>query len=137
MRIRVARQLTAAAAPVKHGPKGGVDLSDPHARRLVLEALYKAQLGAAPVIPKTEAAPGASKADARTAVDHAADLWLEERLKSRVAVNEQDLLALGRARAEAAQAVVLADGKVEPSRVFIVRPATGEAKGVRMALSMH
>lgn len=131
---RFERQLAQAAGARlgKKAAKAGAveaELAEPKTRRAVLEELYRQQLGAKPDIPKPEA-----KADA----DRLAIAWLEEKLRAHIAVSDQDLAQLGKARAEAVQAALLAGGQVAPSRVFVVAaPPLGEtAAPVRMKLSL-
>jgi hypothetical protein len=100
----------------------------------VLEDLYRKQIGAKPDIPKPQAAEGGAKPDA----DQAAVAWLEEKLRARIAVTDQDLKQLGRVRAEAVQAALLGDGKIEPSRIFVTAqpPLDATTAPVRMKLSL-
>jgi hypothetical protein len=53
-------------------------------------------------------------------------------------VPDSDLEALGRARAEAIQGALVADGQIDPSRVFIVnaaaKPQSGDKVKVELAL---
>ncbi|HEY2751111.1 hypothetical protein [Phenylobacterium sp.] len=51
----------------------------------------------------------------------AAHAWMEDKLGARVAVTDADLQQLGRQRARAVMALLVADGQVAPSRVFINR----------------
>ena len=136
---RFKAELTAATAQRlgKHATEpGAVDaaLAAPKTRRAILEALYRQQMGAKPDIPKPQAAPGGPKPDA----DQAAARWLEEKLRARVSVSEQELQQLARARAEAVQAALLGDGQIDPSRVFVVTapPLTASEGPVRMTLSL-
>lgn len=63
---------------------------------------------------------------------------LEPGLKAGFTVSDADLEALAQARAEAVRDALLAGGKVDPSRVFVVRgeAATSVPSGVRMKLSL-
>jgi uncharacterized protein involved in outer membrane biogenesis len=136
---RFKAELTAAAAERsgKRAEKGGgVDaaLADPRTRRAVLEDLYRKQVGSKPDIPKPQATEGGAKPDA----NQAAVGWLEEKLRARIAVTDQDLKQLGRVRAEAVQAALLGDGKIEPSRIFVTAqpPLDATTAPVRMKLSL-
>ncbi len=64
--------------------------------------------------------------------------WLEEKLRAHVAVTDQDLQQLGKARAEAVQSVLLGDGQIAPSRVFVTAqpPLDATTAPVRMKLSL-
>src|SRR5690606_16550164 len=104
-------ELTAAAARrlgdrAKTAGAAEAALADPKTRRAILEDVYRQQLGAKPQIPKAQKTAGGAKPDP----DKAAVVWLEETLRSHLAVSEQDLLQLGKARAEAVQAALLGDG---------------------------
>jgi hypothetical protein len=112
-------------------------LAVPKTRRAILEELYRKAFGAKPDIPKPAAAAGGAKLDA----DRAAISWLEEKLRAKTTVTDEDLRQLGRARAEAVQAVLLSDGQIAPSRVFVTaQPPLGAtaatAAPVRMTLSL-
>lgn len=109
-------------------------LADPKTRRAVLEDLYRKSFGAKPDIPKPAAVAGGAKPDA----DRAAVGWLEEKLRAKVVVTDEELRRLGRARAEAVQAVLLSDGQIAPSRVFVTAqpPLGATAAPVRMTLSL-
>lgn len=109
-------------------------LAEPKTRRAVLEDLYRKQFGARPDIPKPQAVEGGAKPDA----DRAAVAWLEEKLRARIAVTDEDFKQLARARAEAVQAALLGAGQVDPSRVFVTAqpPMDAAAAPVRMKLSL-
>lgn len=134
---RFKAELADAAAELlgKRAAKpGGADaaLAVPRTRRAILESLYRKEFGAKPEIPKPQAAQGAPKLDA----DQAADAWLEDKLRARIAVPEQALQQLGRARAEAVQAALLGDGQINPSRIFVITEPPRDAPQVRMTLSL-
>ena len=118
-------------------PPPRFDPAEPATRRAILETLYRRETGAAPVLPPAPPpAAGVPKTVAKAQADRAAADWLEARLRARVVVTEAEFRALGRARAEAAQAAVLAAGGVDPSRVFIVTAPPADGAKVRMKLAL-
>jgi hypothetical protein len=95
-----------------------------------LEDLYRAKLGKRPEFPEytpeqLKAAPG-MKPDAddddRQAVLETR--WLREQLRPAFAPNAAQLAELGAARATAVRNAVLADGTIDPARVFTQTSAT-------------
>jgi uncharacterized protein involved in outer membrane biogenesis len=119
---RMALEAQRWEAALAGGSSGDAWRADRAAYRDRLAALYRERLGAKPEIPKPpQPAEGEPAVDP---TDHAI-AWLEAALRPSFAVADEDLTALARDRASAAQDLILADGRVEPSRVFVV---TGEAK---------
>lgn len=117
------------------GSAGDAWRGDRAAYRDRLAALYRERLGARPDVPKPP-----QPAEGEPAVDPAehAIAWLEAALRPFFAVTDEDLTALARARASAAQELLLADGQVEPSRVFVVTGAAKPAEGaVRLELVLQ
>jgi uncharacterized protein involved in outer membrane biogenesis len=129
-----AQLRTAAAEKLgKKASPAAIDaaLAEAKTRRAILEALYRKQVGAKPEPPKTEGD--------KEKVQAAEIAWLEEKLRDRVAIADQDLAQLGRARAEAVQTALMEDGQVNATRVFVTNAAATptEAGGtVRMTLSL-
>lgn len=106
-------------------------LAEAKTRRAILEALYRKEVGARPEPPKTE---GDKEKVQATEI-----AWLEEKLRDRVAIADQDLAQLGRARAEAVQTALMEDGQVNATRVFVTNAAatpTDAGGTVRMTLSL-
>lgn len=134
VKARFDGQLAAAAAERlgKRAKPGAAEaaLADPKTRQAILEDLYRDEFGARPDAPKGEG----GKDEQRTAQI----AWLEERLQGRIAVSDEDLRSLGKARAEAVQAALLNGGAIEPSRVFITaqQPSQDKDGAVKMALSL-
>ncbi|MBP6876964.1 MAG: DUF748 domain-containing protein [Phenylobacterium sp.] len=130
VQTRLDAQLT-AAANARLGKKAGAAaaqtaLAEPNTRQVILEDLYRQQFNAKPEPPKTDG-------------DKAAEIaWLEDKLRGRIAISDEDLRSLGKARAEAVQAALLGDGQINAARVFITAQSVAEAKGgpVRMTLSL-
>jgi hypothetical protein len=98
-------------------------------------------LGAKPVFPALTPVPaqeGAPPAAADPTAQQVA--WLESQLEPRYAATAEQRAALARARAEAVQAAILADGKVAPERVFLAERSSGAggpAEGARMELKLE
>ncbi|QUD89072.1 DUF748 domain-containing protein [Phenylobacterium montanum] len=101
-------------------------------RRAMLEQLYQKDFGARPEVPKPPEVKQGPKPDA----DQLAIDWLEAKIRAHVAVSDQDLQQLGRARAQAVQDALMKDGKVDPTRVFIVTAPPADAPQVRMQLTL-
>lgn len=106
-------------------------LADGKTRHAILSDLYRKQFAAKPEPPKAEGD--------KAAVQAAEITWLEDKLRSRVAVSDQDLAQLGRTRAEAVQTALMEDGQVNATRVFVTNAAATPTEGggaVRMTLSL-
>jgi hypothetical protein len=112
-----------AAAQVRFGDKakqpGFQDTlaSRPEDQRKLLVTAYRTQFGNDPKWPKPD---GKDPEQKNRDPDAFAAEWLEQQLRPTVVVGEQELFALGKARADAVQNALLQDGSVEPSRVFII-----------------
>jgi len=132
---RFKTQLRAAAAEKlgKKASAAAVDaaLAEAKSRRAILEALYRKEVGVKPEPPKTEGD--------KEKVQGEEIAWLEEKLRARIAIADQDLAQLGRARAEAVQTALMEDGQVNATRVFVTNAAATPTEGggvVRMTLSL-
>ena len=53
---------------------------------------------------------------------------VEQAVRERIEVSDDELYALGRVRAEAVQAKLLTDTGIDPGRVFLTSPADGKAE---------
>jgi uncharacterized protein involved in outer membrane biogenesis len=140
--VVVAREGQKAAKP------GAVDaaLTNPKTRRAALEDLYRQQFGAKPDVPKPQAADGQPKPDR----NQATTAWLEDQLRGRITVTDADLQQLGKHRAEAVEGVLVHEGRVDASRVFVTaqappakaaekqpaKPQEASRQTVRMELSL-
>jgi len=118
---------------------GGADaaLTDPREHFKLLVEQYRADLGKDSALPPSALAVQQAKRKETAAFDPAiADL--NAALIDHIQVPDADLEALGKARAQAIQDALLADGQVDPARVFIVsaapKPASGDKVQVEMAL---
>ena len=124
-------------------------LTDPAEHYRLLVALHRAELGKDAPLPEAalafEQARKEAKKDEPPPAD-AAIAALEAALKQRAPVADTELEALGRQRAAAIQEVLLSDGSIEPTRVFVINakpetaaegsPPPPDAK-VRMAMSLQ
>lgn len=99
-----------------------LDADDQHDR---LYDLYRAKLNKKPVFPdfppdalKTApgAKPDASDDDRRTLLE---SQWMRTELRKSFTPSDVELAALGTARANAVRTALLADGSVDPARVFM------------------
>jgi uncharacterized protein involved in outer membrane biogenesis len=115
------------------------DTLDAKTRIEILTALVQKQTGAAPKVPEPPAPPeGTPRAEARALRDAAALEFLAQAARSSVTVGDADYAKLGEERANAVQRALLADGTLEPARVFVVRDGRVEAKDgkARVALAL-
>ncbi|HXV41310.1 MAG TPA: DUF748 domain-containing protein [Steroidobacteraceae bacterium] len=113
----------------------GTGTADRAAYRDRLLELHRERLGGKAEIPKpARTAAGGLEADP---VEHAI-AFLEPLLQATVAVDEAELAALGEQRAARVRDALLADGAVDPARVFMIRgqPAAPADGAVRMVLSL-
>ncbi len=128
---RMALEAQRWEAALSQGDAGDAWRGDRAAYRDRLTALYHERLAAKPEIPKPpKPAEGEPAVDAN---EHAI-AWLEAALRPAFAVTDEDLAELARARAGAVQDLLLADGQVDASRVFIVM---GEAKPAEAAVRLE
>ncbi len=97
--------------------------------------MVREQQGRRPDIPKP---PAPAEGEAPVDPTEYAIGILEPGLKAAVAVGPAEIEALAEARAEAVRDALLADGAIDPARVFVIRgdPATTESGQVRMTLSL-
>ncbi len=117
------------------GDAGAVDklLATPKDYRALLEDAYREAFGHRADIPKPPA-------DAPAAADPngPAIAWLEGELKGRIAIGDDELAALAKARADAVQAALIGGTGIDPGRVFVINAAPLPAAAtVRMQLALH
>jgi uncharacterized protein involved in outer membrane biogenesis len=110
----------------RRGPKGAKGVAPPP-RLAALQSLYQQKFHAVPSYP-------ADMSD-----EQAREGWLEQQLLPQFAPGRQQRDALARARADAAEAAVLADKDVPPMRVFLTNATSGSGAGtaVRMQLQLE
>lgn len=140
------QRLDAAMLGGREGEPVAVAALEAGEQRDLLEALYRQQLGHKPDIPEAAVEAG-QEADqeeldrkARKAARQTAEVaWLRQALLPRYRPGDDELAALGRARANAVQDALLAGGEVDPTRVFIdgaKGPAAHEG-GARLELGLE
>ncbi|WP_203321806.1 DUF748 domain-containing protein [Pseudoxanthomonas beigongshangi] len=140
------QRLDAAMLGRREGEPVAVAALEAGEQRDLLEALYRQQLGRKPDIPEAAEEAG-READqdeldrkARKAARQTAEVaWLRQALLPRYRPGDDELAALGRARANAVQDALLAGGEVDPTRVFIdgaKGPAAHEG-GARLELGLE
>lgn len=118
-------------------------VKDKPPRLAALEALYTKAFGAQPVYPSTAAQAGTDTAGADAAGADVAGIriaWLEAQLAPKYVATPRQRAALGRSRADAVQAAILADGQVAAERVFLTERQSGQggaADGARMELQVE
>jgi hypothetical protein len=128
--------LRAALAQVsgKSDPDFDPDALEPGRRLDLLEDLYRERMGHRASLPDPPAAPeDADRAQKRELRDNAAIDWLQAQLAPLYAATPDELQALAQARAAAVQDALLADGAIDPARVFVatnlsVAPHEGKAR---------
>ena len=106
----------------------------------VLSALVRKQTGAEPVIPEPPPPPeGISRAEAKALRQKAAIESLTAAARAGVVVPETELARLAEARAAAIERALLAEGVLEPTRVFKVREGKVgmEAGRIRFELGLQ
>lgn len=133
-------ELSAATAPASRargrgrGIRGAAPGPPKSGHLLALEALYRAQFQAAPMYPAqigtasasqgaapatpADGAPAATESDPRAA-------WLERQLLVKFLPNGAQREALGRARADAVEAAVLAAAQLSAERIFLTNRLSG------------
>jgi hypothetical protein len=102
--------------------------------------LLRKQTGAEPVIPEPPPAPeGSSRAEARALRQSSALEYLTTAARASVVVPESELARLGEDRAQAIERALLAEGMLEPTRVFTVRDGKvgTEAGRIRFELGLQ
>jgi hypothetical protein len=139
---RLHAALLARAASSRPGSKhpqeaAELSLADPAQHLLLLIEQLHADLGKDAPLPASVAAVQAGKKKEPADLD-AAIGDLENALLSHAQVPDADLEGLGRARAEAIRKALLADGQVDPARVFVVnappKPDAGDTVKVELAV---
>lgn len=127
--------LRAIAGEPADGAAGDAWRADREEYLKRLKLMVREQQGRKADIPKPPApAEGEAPVDP---TEHAIGI-LEPGLKAAVATGPAEIEALADARAEAVRDALLADGAIDPARVFVIRgdPATAESGQVRMTLSL-
>ncbi len=136
----LAAHIEAARSDVSAGAKGvpasaatAFGTLDPAARLAVLTRLYTQELGAVPTYP--EAVTGAH---APAEVLAAKLDFLTQAIRAHLAIDEPALRALGERRAAAVQGALIAEGGLDPSRIFLVAngKATAQDGMVRLELTL-
>jgi hypothetical protein len=113
----------------------GTGVADPAAYRDRLLALHRERLGTKAVIPRPpKPAEGEPEPDP---VRHAI-ATLEPLVRATFTIGDEELAALAEQRAAAVRDALLADGAVDPARIFLIRgePAGTADGAVRMVLSL-
>ena len=142
-RARLTRELSVRAETSRQGRKhpeqaAELALADPATHFGLLVDQYRADLGKEAALPASAAAiQGASKPEGAPLDTAISDL--ESAIVSHEQIPDSDLEQLARARATAIQNAFLADGGVDPSRVFIVnaKPQPDNGDTVRVELAVH
>jgi hypothetical protein len=127
----------ALLAQKKAKPQTAAELS-PDERLARLKALYKAQFHEKPALPPPQPADGQAKVTPQQR--KAEDLqWLQDRLRPAFTPSPGELQALGAARARAVRDALLAEGGVDPTRVFMTPQAVpiSDNGHVRLALKLQ
>jgi uncharacterized protein involved in outer membrane biogenesis len=148
----IAQALTAAAASPQGGkhaaPKGNA-AGAPSPQLAALTALYRQTFQAEPVYPaelggaaeRQAAKPDAAKDTAKTGAaakdaDAARSAWLQQELLQQFKPTRDQREGLGRARAEATQAALLANQELPPERVFLTERESGGGQDGQVRMEM-
>jgi len=133
--VHPAADREALAAARWNALLAGTETADRAGYRDRLLALHRERLGTRADVPKASAP--AAGAPAPDPVEHAI-AFLEPLLRATVVVGDEELAALGEQRAAGVRDALLADGAVDPARVFLIRgqPAESADGAVRMVLSL-
>jgi len=113
---------------------------EPKQRIEVLSALIRKQTGAEPAIPEPPPPPeGTSRAEAKALRQNAAIETLTAAARAGVVVPDAELARLAEERAAAIERALLAEGALEPTRVFKVREGKvgTEAGRIRFELGLQ
>lgn len=130
------RLVTARRAELAAKKQGGDSVTfatvsaEPKAYQQLLFTVYRQEFGPDARLPP----PPAESADPAAMVN-----LLEDAIRQRVAVTDNEFFALARARAEGVQALLLTDTGIDPGRVFLAAPLEGKATdaGVVMELALR
>jgi hypothetical protein len=116
---------------------GEVALADPQQHFTLLVEQYREDLGKDAQLPPSAVAVQQAKGGQTPLYDPAIS-DLNAALIEHIQIPDTDLDALGKQRAQAIQGVLLADGGIDPGRVFIVnappKPESGDKVKVEMAV---
>ncbi|GAC1452529.1 MAG: DUF748 domain-containing protein [Steroidobacteraceae bacterium] len=134
------RQLLARVQNTREGRKhpdtaGEAALADPQQHFKLLVEQFRESLGKDTPLPPTVLAVEQAKRGEAPPYDPAiADL--RAALVAHIQVPDSELDALGKQRAQAIQDALLADGKVDPERVFVVNAPSKPESGARVRVEM-
>ncbi len=133
-------ELLARVAGTRSGKKhpqtaGEEALADPQQHYKLLLEQYRASAGKDAPLPAAATAVEQAKRKETPPYDQAIS-ELNAALIDKVEVPDADLVNLGKDRARAIQDALLADGKVEPARVFIVEAAPKADSGPKVKVEM-
>jgi hypothetical protein len=135
----VANQPTdGAASPAQQAPALDPALADPLEHYRLLLAEYEADLGKGTPLPASALAIQSAKSKKDAPPVETAIPDLETALIGRIEVPDVDLQALGKKRTQAIQDVLLADGGIDASRVFIINGTakTDDSGKVRVEMNL-
>jgi hypothetical protein len=128
LKEKVAERAQGTRSGRKHPETAAADaLAEPKRHYELLVDEFREEMGKDAALPESVQAVQAAKRKDNPPYDQAIS-DLDAALLDHVAVSDADLEELGRQRARAIQDVLLADGKVEASRVFVVQ-AQSKADG--------
>jgi hypothetical protein len=137
---RLKSELLAREQGTKEGKKhpdtaGAMALADPAQHFKLLLAQYQADLGKDAALPPSVVAVQQVKHKETPPYDPAIT-DLKAALLDHIQVSDADLETLGKARAQAIQDALLADGQIEPARVFIVNAPPKTEAGDKVKVEM-
>jgi uncharacterized protein involved in outer membrane biogenesis len=138
LRDELVARVAGTRAGKKHPETASEEaLGDPEKHYKLLLEQYRESLGKEAPLPESVQAVQAAKGKETPPYEPAIN-DLDAALISHIDVPDTDLVALGKDRARAIQDALLADGQIEPARVFIVdapqKPAGGDKVKVEMSV---
>ncbi len=138
LRDELVARVAGTRAGKKHPETASEEaLGDPEKHYKLLLEQYRESLGKEAPLPESVQAVQAAKGKETPPYEPAIN-DLDAALISHIDVPDTDLVTLGKDRARAIQDALLADGQIEPARVFIVdapqKPASGSKVKVEMSV---
>lgn len=112
-------QRALAAQEKAEGPEIQLAALEPERQAELLGKLYRQQIGKKPELPEPVDAAEATRKERRAARDQTEAESLKQQLLARYQPGDDELIQLGRTRADAIQEALLGGGELAPERVFV------------------
>ncbi|MFC3550411.1 DUF748 domain-containing protein [Lysobacter cavernae] len=136
------QRFVAALATVNDGAAPDYATLERKDKLNLLEDLYRKELGHKPRPPETaqvaaEAGEDSTRKERKAARQYGETAWLEEQLRPRYQVDDNELVKLGQARATAVQEALLAGDALDPARVFLAGNQQAEVKDDKVRVKLE